>query len=72
MSIAGSGELDASKLKSKDLKLTIAGSGSLDASASGTATGEILGSGDARVSGGAKCTITQGRVGLDRLLLNPL
>lgn len=57
--IAGSGELDASKLNSKDLKLTIAGSGSLDANASGTATGEILGSGDARVSGGAKCSITK-------------
>jgi hypothetical protein len=55
--IAGSGELDAAKLKSKDLKLTIAGSGSIDANASGNATGEILGSGEARISGGAKCTI---------------
>jgi hypothetical protein len=55
--IAGSGELDASKLITRELKLTIAGSGSLDANASGTATGEILGSGDARIGGGAKCTI---------------
>ena len=57
--IAGSGELDASKLNSRDLKLTIAGSGSLNANASGSATGEILGSGDANISGGAKCTITK-------------
>ena len=55
--IAGSGELDASKLAAKDLKLTIAGSGSLSANASGNATGEILGSGEARISGGAKCKI---------------
>ena len=55
--IAGSGELDASKLTSRDLKLTIAGSGSLNANASGTATGEILGSGEARISGGAKCMV---------------
>lgn len=57
--IAGSGELNASKLSSKDIKLTIAGSGSIDANASGTATGEILGSGEARIAGGAKCTITK-------------
>ena len=55
--IAGSGELDASKLSSKDLELSIAGSGSLDAQASGTARGEILGSGEVRISGGAKCTV---------------
>lgn len=55
--IAGSGELDASKLNSKDLTLTIAGSGSVNANASGSASGEILGSGEARISGGAKCTI---------------
>lgn len=57
--IAGSGEIDASKLRSKDLQLTIAGSGSLNATASGTATGEILGSGQARIGGGAKCNITK-------------
>lgn len=57
--IAGSGGLDASKLNSKDLKLTIAGSGSLNATATGAATGEILGSGEARIGGGAKCTITK-------------
>jgi hypothetical protein len=57
--IAGSGELDASKLNTKDLQLTIAGSGSLNAHASRSANGEILGSGEARIGGGAKCTITK-------------
>ncbi len=55
--IAGSGELSAGALKAKDVKLSIAGSGSLDANASGTVRGEIVGSGEARVSGGAKCTV---------------
>jgi hypothetical protein len=55
--IAGSGELSAGALKAKDVKLTIAGSGSLEANASGTVRGEIVGSGEARVSGGAKCTV---------------
>jgi hypothetical protein len=55
--IAGSGELSAGGLKTKDVKLTIAGSGSLDANASGTVRGEIVGSGEARVSGGAKCAV---------------
>jgi hypothetical protein len=55
--IAGSGELDAAGLKTKDVKLTIAGSGGLNANASGTVKGEILGSGDARITGGAKCSV---------------
>lgn len=55
--IAGSGELDAAELKSKDVQLTIAGSGAIDANASGTVKGEILGSGEARITGGAKCSV---------------
>ena len=56
-SIAGSGEVDASKLQSRDVRLTIAGSGSVNAHANGTVRGEIMGSGDARISGGAKCSV---------------
>lgn len=56
-SIAGSGEVDASKLRSRDIQLSIAGSGTVDANASGTVKGEILGSGEARISGGARCTV---------------
>ena len=56
-SIAGSGEVDASKLQSRDVRLTIAGSGSINAHANGTVRGEIMGSGDARISGGAKCSV---------------
>lgn len=55
--IAGSGELDASGLKSKDVQLTIAGSGGINANASGTVKGEILGSGEAHITGGAKCSV---------------
>lgn len=55
--IAGSGELDASGLKSKDIKLTIAGSGGVNANATGTVKGEIVGSGEARITGGAKCSV---------------
>lgn len=55
--IAGSGEVDASKLQSRDIRLTIAGSGSVDAHASGAVRGEVMGSGEARISGGAKCSV---------------
>ena len=57
--ITGSGEVDASKLKSRDVRLTIAGSGSLAANASGNVSGEVLGSGAARISGGARCSVTK-------------
>lgn len=55
--IAGSGRLDASKLDSRDIKLSIAGSGDLSARATGTVSGNILGSGSAKISGGAKCDV---------------
>ena len=57
--ITGSGEVDASNLKSRDVRLTIAGSGSLAANASGNVSGEVLGSGAARISGGARCSVTK-------------
>lgn len=55
--IAGSGNVDASKLVARDVAIGIAGSGSVRAHATGTVTGEILGSGDAAISGGAKCSV---------------
>lgn len=58
-SIAGSGEVDASKLQSKDVQLNIAGSGGVSANASGTVQGAIMGSGEARITGGAKCQVTK-------------
>lgn len=56
-SIAGAGDVDASKLRSRDVRLTIAGSGAVDAFATSTVRGEIMGSGDVRISGGAKCSV---------------
>lgn len=56
-SIAGSGNLDASSLESRDVKLSIAGSGNVSARATGTVTGNVLGSGSAKISGGAKCDV---------------
>jgi hypothetical protein len=58
-SIAGSGEVDASKLQSKDVELSIAGSGAVSANATGTVQGAIMGSGEARITGGAKCQVTK-------------
>ena len=58
-SIAGSGEVDASKLQAKDIELSIAGSGGVSANATGTVHGAIMGSGEARITGGAKCQVTK-------------
>lgn len=58
-SIAGSGEVDASKLQAKDIELSIAGSGGVSANATGTVQGAIMGSGEARITGGAKCQVTK-------------
>ena len=55
--IAGSGSLDAEKLDSRDIDLTIAGSGSVKAKANGAVTGNIMGSGSAKIIGGAKCQV---------------
>ena len=56
-SIAGSGDLDASKLESRDVELTIAGSGNVKARASGSVTGAVMGSGSAKITGGARCNV---------------
>lgn len=55
--VAGSGDLDAANLASRDVELTIAGSGNVTAQASGAVTGDIMGSGSARVTGGAACKV---------------
>lgn len=55
--IAGSGNLDAANLDARDVKLGIAGSGNLAARATGTVTGNVTGSGSARIAGGAKCDV---------------
>ena len=55
--IAGSGSLDAEKLDSRDVGLTIAGSGSVKARATGAVTGGIMGSGSAKIVGGANCKV---------------
>ena len=55
--IAGSGNLDAADLDARDVKLSIAGSGNLAARATGTVTGNVTGSGSARIAGGAKCDV---------------
>ena len=57
VSIAGSGSLDAAKLESRDVKLSIAGSGNVSARATGAVTGNVMGSGSAKISGGAKCDV---------------
>jgi hypothetical protein len=58
-SIAGSGDLDAANLQSTDVKISIAGSGNVKAQASGTVSGAVMGSGDAVITGGAKCNVTK-------------
>jgi hypothetical protein len=54
--IAGSGDMDASRLNAVDAEAEIAGSGDIKAHATGTARASIAGSGDIAISGGARCT----------------
>jgi hypothetical protein len=54
-SIAGTGDVDASKLSSVDAKISIAGTGDVAVNATGNVDASIAGTGDVRVSGGAKC-----------------
>ena len=56
--IAGSGDLKLSTLRCATLSASIAGSGSIDAFATQTATLSIMGSGDIRLTGGARCTVS--------------
>ncbi|MBC7520647.1 MAG: DUF2807 domain-containing protein, partial [Sandarakinorhabdus sp.] len=55
ISISGSGDADVAGLKCIDLDVAIAGSGGVLGYASRTASVRIAGSGDVRISGGAKC-----------------
>ncbi len=55
-SVAGTGDVDASKLASVDAEVSIAGTGDVSVNATGTVDASIAGTGDVRVSGGAKCT----------------
>jgi hypothetical protein len=57
--IAGSGNLDATKLAHSDANVSIVGSGSADLTASGSVKADIVGSGDVTVTGGAKCTVSK-------------
>lgn len=54
-SIAGSGDLDASSLRTADASASINGSGNIKARATGTANATINGSGDIAITGGARC-----------------
>lgn len=56
--IRGSGDLKLSGLKCMTLSANIAGSGAIDAYATQTATLAMMGSGDIRVTGGARCTVS--------------
>lgn len=53
--IAGSGDLDASRVTAISAEAEIAGSGNIRARATGTASADIAGSGNIEISGGAKC-----------------
>lgn len=54
-SVAGTGDVDASKLASVDAEVSIAGTGDVRLSATGTVDASIAGTGDINVTGGAKC-----------------
>lgn len=54
-SVAGTGDVDASKLASVDAEVSIAGTGDASVNASGTVDASIAGTGDITVTGGAKC-----------------
>lgn len=55
--IAGSGSVDSAKLVTRDAKVGIAGSGTVNGHATGQVTGDVLGSGTATFTGGAKCSV---------------
>jgi Putative auto-transporter adhesin, head GIN domain len=55
-SVAGTGDVDASKLASVDAEVSIAGTGDVSLNATGTVDASIAGTGDVKVTGGAKCT----------------
>jgi Putative auto-transporter adhesin, head GIN domain len=55
LSVAGTGDIDATKLASVDAEVSIAGTGDVRVSATGTVDASIAGTGDINVTGGAKC-----------------
>ncbi len=54
-SVAGTGDIDATKLASVDAKVSVAGTGDVRLSATATVDASIAGTGDISVTGGAKC-----------------
>ena len=56
--ITGSGDLKLAALKCTTLSASVTGSGAVDAFATQTATLATMGSGDIRVTGGARCTVS--------------
>lgn len=57
--IAGSGNIDAAGVRAERGDISIAGSGNVRAQLTGTAKLSIVGSGDAEVTGGARCEVRQ-------------
>lgn len=59
VSIAGSGDARLGGLQSETARVSIAGSGNAELNARQTASGDIVGSGDVTVRGGARCDISR-------------
>lgn len=59
LGVTGSGNIDADALVATVLAVSVTGSGNVDAQATGKADVRVLGSGDAKVTGGATCTTKQ-------------
>lgn len=64
--IAGSGDIRAASLQSATAEASIAGSGSIAAHVRDTVRGEIAGSGDIDITGGAKCSVDKAGSGAVR------
>lgn len=58
LNIAGSGRANMRALKAETAEISIAGSGSADFASDGTVEANIIGSGDVKVTGSAKCTVS--------------
>ena len=69
ITIAGSGDAAMEGLKAQNAKITIAGSGRSRFASDGTVNADILGSGEVRVQGQAKCDVKA--TGSGRLVCEP-
>ncbi len=69
MTIAGSGSAHADALKAETAKVTIAGSGDAAFSSDGEVNAEIMGSGEVRVKGRARCKVSS--MGSGKLICEP-